>query len=603
MAYQSLLDSLLNCFRIDTSTGNVSVYGSLQQGAIKSSLVAANSDGVLVAATGISDFLKVGIGNLTATGTPSATTYLRGDNTWATITIPSGNFQPLDDDLTAIAELGDSSGLLRKVDATPSWVIDTEEYMTIGASDARYQVISSRRNSLVANNTSLYYSVTAVNNALDGKMNTTGGTFTGNLTIQSSEPSVILNDISSGGVYRIMVDGGQFYLKYGTTTQTTLITSNSSGAITFASNITAGTITGTSIVKSGGTAAQFLKANGTVDSTAYQPLDADLTAIAGLADSSGLLRKVDATPSWAIDSAEYMTITTSDARYQVLSGRKDSIVANNTSFYYSVTAVNNALATKMGVAGGTFTGDLNIQSSYPSVILNDTSSGGIYRIVSDGGQFFLRYGSGATTIVTINSSGTISANGFVKSGGSSSQFLMADGSVSTNPGWITGITSANVITALGFTPYSNANPSGYITGITYNMVITALGFTPYSGANPNGYISLTEANGLYLKLTGGTLTGSVTATAFYESSDKNLKTLIATDYKAKGIESIVSRLYIKNGKEELGYFAQDVESILPSAVSVGVDGYLSLSYREVHTAKIAHLEREVDELKAQLARL
>ena len=788
MAYQSLLDSLLNCFRIDTSSGNVSVYGSLQQGAIKSSLVAANSDGVLVAATGISDFLKVGIENLTATGTPSATTYLRGDNTWATITIPSGNFQPLDDDLTAIAGLADSSGLLRKVDATPSWVIDTAEYMTITSSDARYQVISGRKNSLVANNTSYYYSVTAVNNALADKMNITGGEFTGNLTIHSSDPSLIFNDNSSGGVFRFMITGGQFYLKYGTTSPVTLMTVNSTGGFTLES-----TITSTGFKTPTGTAAQFLKANGTVDSTLYQPLDADLTAIAALADSSGLLRKVDATPSWTIDTAEYMTITSSDARYQVLSGRKDSIVANNTSFYYSVTAVNNALATKMGVAGGTFTGDLTIQSSYPTIVLNDTSSGGVYRISSDGGAFTLRYGTTTPPlIVSISSAGAITANSFIKdggtaaqflkangtvdssvyitasaltgylttavaattyqplnanltaitgfgtstgilkkindtgwaldtstymtaaaveaygyqvisnlstnltasaskypsvnavntglagrlstgggtlsggltltysvptislndnsagviwniindgstfklnngatnkfyifsngnsefinnltaasfikSGGTSAQFLMGDGSVSTNPGWITGITSSNVITALGFTPYNNTNPAGYITSsyITNANIVSALGYTPYNATNPNGYVTLTEANGLYLKLTGGTLTGSLTATAFYESSDKNLKTLIATDYQAKGIESIVSRLYIKNGKEELGYFAQDVESILPSAVSVGTDGYLSLSYREVHTAKIAYLEREVAELKAQLARL
>lgn len=29
---------------------------------------------------------SVGISNLSATGTPSSTTYLRGDNTWATVT-------------------------------------------------------------------------------------------------------------------------------------------------------------------------------------------------------------------------------------------------------------------------------------------------------------------------------------------------------------------------------------------------------------------------------------------------------------------------------------------------------------------------------------
>jgi hypothetical protein len=94
--------------------------------------------------------------------------------------------------------------------------------------------------------------------------------------------------------------------------------------------------------------------------------------------------------------------------------------------------------------------------------------------------------------------------------------------------------------------------------------------------------------------------GNVTAAAFFESSDATIKTLITDNYQAKGIESVVAKLYTKNGKEELGYYAQDVQSILPSAVSKGADGLLSLSYREVHTAKISALEKRVAELEQQL---
>ena len=94
--------------------------------------------------------------------------------------------------------------------------------------------------------------------------------------------------------------------------------------------------------------------------------------------------------------------------------------------------------------------------------------------------------------------------------------------------------------------------------------------------------------------------GNITATAFFESSDKRLKTLIEDNYQAKGIESITAKLYTKNGVPELGYYAQDVQGILPSAVATGADGFLNLSYREVHTAKIARLEKRVQELEAQL---
>jgi hypothetical protein len=100
-----------------------------------------------------------------------------------------------------------------------------------------------------------------------------------------------------------------------------------------------------------------------------------------------------------------------------------------------------------------------------------------------------------------------------------------------------------------------------------------------------------------------TFSSSVTATSFFESSDASLKTLVEDNYQAKGIDSVVAKLYIKNGKEELGYYAQDLQGVLPSAVSKGSDGLLNLSYREVHTAKIAYLEEKIKQLEHELGRI
>ena len=124
-------------------------------------------------------------------------------------------------------------------------------------------------------------------------------------------------------------------------------------------------------------------------------------------------------------------------------------------------------------------------------------------------------------------------------------------------------------------------------------------FRIYRGsANTGG----TEIVAMNINPSAGAVTfiNTVTATSFFESSDIRLKTLIENNPIIDGIEKLEAKLYEKNGKIELGYFAQDAELIMPYAVTKNMDGFLNLSYREVHTAKIARLEKEVAELKAKL---
>ena len=154
-------------------------------------------------------------------------------------------------------------------------------------------------------------------------------------------------------------------------------------------------------------------------------------------------------------------------------------------------------------------------------------------------------------------------------------------------------TGSNII---AFT--NNSTPKGYFyhDGTDLEILNVSGGIRFYA----NNSLRLTINTTTAVFVGAITATGSVTASSFFESSDKNLKTLIEDNYQSKGIESITAKLYTKNGVAELGYFAQDVQSILPSAVTTGADGFLNLSYREVHTAKIARLEKRVEELEAQL---
>jgi hypothetical protein len=119
-----------------------------------------------------------------------------------------------------------------------------------------------------------------------------------------------------------------------------------------------------------------------------------------------------------------------------------------------------------------------------------------------------------------------------------------------------------------------------------------------AGAAMKFRVDADDTKGLTIATTGAaTFSSTCTATGFFESSDSRLKTLIQDNYQTKGIASITPKLYTKNGKVELGYYAQDFVGILDSAVSKGSDDMLSLSYREVLVAKVYALEQRIKELE------
>lgn len=129
-----------------------------------------------------------------------------------------------------------------------------------------------------------------------------------------------------------------------------------------------------------------------------------------------------------------------------------------------------------------------------------------------------------TSIKTVNGQSVLGSGNIQIDGGVTS-FNTRTGAVTLGSGDVTG--------ALGFTPYNATNPTGfitssaltpyltsataastyqpigsYLTGITSGQVTTALGFTPYNATNPSGYIT-SSALSPYLLLAGGTMTGNL----------------------------------------------------------------------------------------------
>jgi hypothetical protein len=332
--------------------------------------------------------------------------------------------------------------------------------------------------------------------------------------------------------------------------------------------------------------------------------DSNYTAYSPTLTGSG------ASGSWAI------SVTGSSSTVSHFSGRTDSAAYNvvwaagNPSHLYSCDSVTiqsstGTLSASTLVAGAVVNIGNNSGNNVGAGIYHSSSYYGRIRFYNDG---------------TNNS--TIHAFGSSWVGGSSSGYINIDGQNGVNfGGWDApdvniarnGITSlfkevyaygrgsVNGSAGVGFQIYT---PTGSGTGAI--MAFHRAGvFAVNFGLDSDNVMRIggwsAAANRWQLDMSGNqTVAGSSTATSFFESSDMRLKTLIDDSAQISGIENLQAKLYEKDGKIEFGYFAQDAQELMPYAVTTNMDGFLNLSYREVHTAKIARLEQRVAELEKQL---
>jgi hypothetical protein len=103
-----------------------------------------------------------------------------------------------------------------------------------------------------------------------------------------------------------------------------------------------------------------------------------------------------------------------------------------------------------------------------------------------------------------------------------------------------------------------------------------------------------------------TTTGVMTASSFYESSDTTLKDISKWNYSSSTIPSIeyTWKPELKKDKlQHVGYPAQVVQQYMPDAVIKDADGKLTVNYDEVHTKKIADLEKRDSDKDKTIAQM
>ena len=139
-----------------------------------------------------------------------------------------------------------------------------------------------------------------------------------------------------------------------------------------------------------------------------------------------------------------------------------------------------------------------------------------------------------TTLVSGTSIKTVNGQSVLGSGN-----IQIDGGVTsfnTRTGAVT-LSSSDVTTALGFTPYNSTNPSGYITSSAlspYLLSATAAStYLPLAGGTLTGNLSF---NGSGLRITGD-FSGASTSRLLLQTSTTNGQTLVTAIPNGTGVDS------------------------------------------------------------------
>jgi hypothetical protein len=174
----------------------------------------------------------------------------------------------------------------------------------------------------------------------------------------------------------------------------------------------------------------------------------------------------------------------------------------------------------------------------------------------------------------------------------------ADAGLIVTYGWINSSLAGDVtlagsggitVSRTGNTITFNA-PSIDLTGYATETYVTTRGYLTSLGGNLSSSLNL---SGYSIQGSGNIgITGNVTATAFFYASDQTLKTDIQNIADSDNvINSLrpVSFTWIENGRKDLGFIAQEVKDIIPTAVTANTDGILSVNYSNI----VAHLTAKV----------
>ena len=171
------------------------------------------------------------------------------------------------------------------------------------------------------------------------------------------------------------------------------------------------------------------------------------------------------------------------------------------------------------------------------------------------------------------------------------------------------ITSSQVTTGLGFTPYNSTNPTGYQTAAQVSSAISSGTAATAGTANATNTANSFQMNALGVGVSNavaGTIVASGNITAYSDARLKDNVNVIPNSLEK--VKSIRGVTFTRNDTEDstklyTGVIAQEVLAVLPEVVFENADGIYSVDYGNMVgllIEAIKDLSKEIDILKGNI---
>jgi hypothetical protein len=284
-----------------------------------------------------------------------------------------------------------------------------------------------------------------------------------------------------------------------------------------------------------------------------------------------------ASGSWGIS----VTGSAGSVAWTNVSGRPTAVSSfTNDSAYITTAGARSALSFTAGSgAYNSTTGVITIPTNTNQLTNGAGFTGNTGTVTSVGGTGTV---SGLTLTGTVTSSGNLTLGGTLS------------------------LTSGNVTTALGFTPYNATNPSGYITSsgnaatattatnatnvaIAADTTSTGTFYIPYASAT-TGNVAM-KGTRLTVQPSTGNFTAAGNVTAYSDERLKKDWAALPSDFVER-LADVRSGTYSRTDSSErqAGSSAQDWQKLLPEVVMVGTDEDQTLSLAYGNAALVAAVE-------------